>query len=143
MEEVKPDYAVDLSEELTEEELAEIHNQEKMKILWCIEQDAEKKVIEIRPGSSGHISLHGAHEIRHFADVLNEVLVKKGRGERILDKEALIESKKQQIENILLEGDITFGIAQTIIHAIEADLLKDGSTFLNKSGLKNVLPSKT
>lgn len=60
-----------------------------------------------------------------------------------MDREALIESKKQQIENILLEGDITFGIAQTIIHAIEADLLKDGSTFLNKSGLKNVLPSKT
>lgn len=74
MEEVKPDYAVDLSEELTEEELAEIHNQEKMKTLWCIEQDAEKEVIEIRPGSSGYVSLHGAQEIKHFVDVLEETI---------------------------------------------------------------------
>lgn len=56
------------------------------------------------------------------------------------DIAALIESKKQQIEKILMEDDITFGVAKSIIQAVEADLLGDGNTFLNKSSLKNVLP---
>ena len=59
------------------------------------------------------------------------------------DSTSLVEDKKQQIEKILTEGDITFGMAKTIIQSIEADLLRDGSTFLNKSMLKNVLPLKT
>ena len=56
------------------------------------------------------------------------------------DIAALIESKKQQIEKILMEEDITFGVAKTIIQSIEADLFRDGDAFLNKSSLKNVFP---
>ena len=59
------------------------------------------------------------------------------------DTAALIESKKQQIEKILMEEDITFGVAKTVIQAVEADLLGNGNTFLNKSALKNVLPLKS
>lgn len=56
------------------------------------------------------------------------------------DTGALIESMKQRIEKMLMEEDITFGVAKSIIQAVEADLLGDGNTFLNKSALKNVLP---
>ena len=56
------------------------------------------------------------------------------------DKAELIEDKIQQIEKILMEEDITFGVAKTIIQSIEADLFRDGDAFLNKSSLKNVFP---
>lgn len=56
------------------------------------------------------------------------------------DTAALIESMKQRIEKMLMEEVSTFGVAKSIIQAVEADLLGDGNTFLNKSALKNVLP---
>ena len=56
------------------------------------------------------------------------------------DKAELIEDKIQQIEKILMEEDITFVVAKTIIQSIEADLFRDGDAFLNKSSLKNVFP---
>lgn len=73
--EEKIDYILDMSElDISEKELAEIPNQEKMKTLWCIEQDIENKVIKICPRSDDCISLHGAHEARHFIEVLEEVI---------------------------------------------------------------------
>ena len=59
------------------------------------------------------------------------------------DIATLIECKKQQIEKILMEADMTFGMAKTVIQAVEADLLGNGNTFLNKSALENVLPFKS
>lgn len=71
---IKPDYEVALKEEPTEEEMEKIQDQEKMKIAWCIEQDPEKKAIDIRPGSDGHISLSGVQEARHFVEVLEGII---------------------------------------------------------------------
>jgi len=65
------DYVLEFTDEMTEAELAEV---EKMKTLWYIEQDPEKKIIEIRPGSDNRISIHGAQEARHFIEVLQEVI---------------------------------------------------------------------
>jgi len=59
------------------------------------------------------------------------------------DKIILIESKKQQIKEILQAEDITYGMAKTIIQRVEAELLGGGDTFLNKSKLKDVSPFKT
>ena len=59
------------------------------------------------------------------------------------DSITLIESKKQQIKEILESEDITYGMAKTIIQKVEAELLEGGNTFLNKSKLKNVSPFKT
>lgn len=72
MDEEKYDY--EFSEEATEAWLAEIPDPEKMKTLWYIELDPEKKVVEIRSGSEGCISLHGAKEVRHFIKVLEETI---------------------------------------------------------------------
>ena len=58
------------------------------------------------------------------------------------DKVLLIESKKNQIKEILMEGDITFGMAKSIIQAVEVDILSNGNTFLNKSKLTSVFPSE-
>lgn len=71
--EEKPDYEIEFSEEMTEE-LKNLPGAEEMKIMWYIEQDPEKKVIEIRPGSEGCISLHGAQEVRFFIEVLEETI---------------------------------------------------------------------
>lgn len=60
----------ELSEETIETESTGVSDLEKMKTLWCIEQDPEKKEIEIRPGSDGCISLHEAQEALHFIKVL-------------------------------------------------------------------------
>ncbi len=65
------DYVLEFADEMTEAELAEV---EKMKTLWYIEQDPEKKIIEIRPGNDNCISLHGAQEARHFIEVLEEAI---------------------------------------------------------------------
>lgn len=59
------------------------------------------------------------------------------------DSTRLLESKKQQIKEILESEDITYGMAKAIIQRVEAELLEGGDTFLNKSKLKNVSPFKT
>lgn len=64
--------------------------------------------------------------------------------ENMYDKEQILimEEKEKQIFEILIEGDITFGMAKSIIERIEADLMKKGDTFLKQSKLNNVSPSK-
>lgn len=57
-------------------------------------------------------------------------------------KAALIEDKKRQIMEILCDEDITFGMARTILNAIEAEFLKNGNTFLNRAMFKNVFPCR-
>ena len=52
----------------------------------------------------------------------------------------LFEAKKQQIKEILESEDMTYGMAKTIIQAVEADLLKGGDIFLNRSKFKNISP---
>ncbi len=58
--------------ETTETDSEEIPDIEKMKILWYIEQDPEKKVIQIRPANDNCILLHGAQEAKHFIKILEE-----------------------------------------------------------------------
>lgn len=55
-------------------------------------------------------------------------------------KQGLIETKTQQIKEILESEDITYGMAKTIIQRVEAELLKSGDIFLNMSKFKNVSP---
>lgn len=55
----------------------------------------------------------------------------------------LIEKKEKQIKNILLEDNITFGMAKRLIQRIEVELLQEGDTYLRKTNLKNVPPYKT
>lgn len=74
MEEVKPDYEIELSEEITEEEMESLPEARKMKTAWYIVQDPEKKVIEIRPGSEGCISLNRAHDARFFIEILEKAI---------------------------------------------------------------------
>lgn len=54
-------------------------------------------------------------------------------------KAALIESKIKQIKKILMEKDVTFGVAKAVIHAVEAELLEAGDVFLNKEAIINVI----
>ncbi len=63
--------AIELSEKVPEVDLEEI---KKMKTLWCIELDLKKKIIAIRPGNDGCISLRGAQEAWHFIKVLKETI---------------------------------------------------------------------
>lgn len=58
------------------------------------------------------------------------------------EKIEFMRKKEQQIMDILLEEDMTFGMAKSIIQRVEADLLNNGNTFLYKSDLKNVFPSE-
>ncbi len=58
-------------------------------------------------------------------------------------KEKLFEEKKRQILKILDAEDITYGMAKSIIQAVEAELMEKGNTFLSRSMLKNVFPHKT
>lgn len=74
MAEVKPDYEIELSEEKTEEAMEALQETIKMKTAWYIEQDPEKKVIEIRPGSDGCISLNRAHDARFFIEILEKAI---------------------------------------------------------------------
>lgn len=64
--------------------------------------------------------------------------------ENMYDKEQILimEEKEKKIFDILTEGDITFGMAKSIIERIEADLMKKGDTFLKQSKLNSVSPSK-
>lgn len=73
MDKEKPDYEMELSEAEIEEEIT-APGMEKAETAWCIEQDAEKRIIEIRPGSDGCISLQGAYEARNFVNVLEEAI---------------------------------------------------------------------
>lgn len=70
MKEIEPDYEIEISET----EVAETSDLQKMKTSWYMEPDSEKKVIEIRPGSDDCISLHGAQEAKHFIGVLEEII---------------------------------------------------------------------
>lgn len=60
--------------------------------------------------------------------------------ENMYDKEQILimEEKEKKIFDILTEGDITFGMAKSIIERIEADLMKKGDTFLKQSRFENV-----
>ena len=51
--------------------------------------------------------------------------------------EELMEKKENQIKEILMSDDISYGMAKSIIHKIEAELLEKGNAFLNGSKLKN------
>lgn len=55
-------------------------------------------------------------------------------------KQELIETKTQQIKEILESEDITYGVAKAIIQRVEAELLKSGDIFLNMSKFKNASP---
>lgn len=68
--EIKPDYEIELSEE----EMEVLPEAGKIEIAWYIEQDPEKKVIEIRPGSGGCISLNRAHDARFFIEILEKAI---------------------------------------------------------------------
>ena len=52
----------------------------------------------------------------------------------------LFEVKTQQIKEILESEDITYGMAKMIIQKVEAELLKSGDIFLNRSKFKNISP---
>lgn len=52
----------------------------------------------------------------------------------------LFEVKTQQIKEILETEDITYGMAKMIIQNVEAELLKSGDIFLNRSKFKNISP---
>ncbi len=55
------------------------------------------------------------------------------------DGNNLLEAEKEsQIIEILRDERITFGAALTIIHRVEADILKDGDTFLKAEAFRNV-----
>lgn len=58
------------------------------------------------------------------------------------EKKKLMEEKEQQIRDILMEGDITFGMARSIVQRIEAGLLREGDTYLMKTRLTDVSPSR-
>lgn len=67
-------------------------------------------------------------------------LFRKGR-KRMSDAEIkLFEVKTQQIKEILESEDITYGMARMIIQKVEAELLKSGDIFLNRSKFKNISP---
>jgi hypothetical protein len=57
--------------ETTETDSESLSDIEK-KILWYIEQDPEKKVIQIRPANDNCILLHGAQEAKYFIEILKE-----------------------------------------------------------------------
>lgn len=46
----------------------------KIPIRWWIEIDPKGKVIEIRPGDSGCISLYGAQDARNFINKIEEAI---------------------------------------------------------------------
>ena len=50
----------------------------------------------------------------------------------------LFEVKTQQIKEILESEDITYGMAKMILQKVEAELLKSGDIFLNRSKFKNI-----
>ncbi len=52
----------------------------------------------------------------------------------------LFEVKTQQIKEILESEDITYGMAKMILQKVEAELLKSGDIFLNRSKFKNISP---
>lgn len=59
----------------------------------------------------------------------------------MLDTEIkLFDAKAQQIKEILESEDITYGMARMIIQKVEAELLKSGDIFLNRSEFKNISP---
>lgn len=49
---------------------------------------------------------------------------------------------ESQIMEILMDERITFGAALSIIHRVEADILKDGDTFLKAEAFRNVSHAK-
>lgn len=67
------DYLLNTSEEMTEECSGE-SDAGKMMVQWYLEIDPEKKVIEIRPGDSGCISLYGAQGARNFIKAIEEAI---------------------------------------------------------------------
>lgn len=70
--EEKIDYIFDtLEESITKSEGL---NSKKMKTLWHIEQDPQKKRIEIYSGSDGCISLPGVQEAKQFIEVLEKAI---------------------------------------------------------------------
>lgn len=62
-----------------------------------------------------------------------------------MEKEKLLklyEEKERQIKNILIDENMTYGMAKHIIQRIEADLSKEGEMFLRGSLLKNISPTE-
>ncbi|MCI9078325.1 MAG: hypothetical protein HFH68_05275 [Lachnospiraceae bacterium] len=68
----KPDYIFNVSEEITEEEIADVPEAEKKLFRYFIEHNPEKKIIEIRPGNGDCIELHGAHEVKDFVKTIQD-----------------------------------------------------------------------
>ena len=50
----------------------------------------------------------------------------------------LIKKKEDEIKKILMDDSITYGMAKTILNRLEAELLREGETFLRKTKYKNV-----
>lgn len=57
-----------------------------------------------------------------------------------LESNKIIQDKEKQILNILLDGNITFGVAKNIIQKVEAKLFSNGNTYLARTQLENVFP---
>lgn len=70
--EIKPDYEIELSKEMVEEESEHMLEVGQMKTAWYIEQDLDEKAIRIRPGSDSCISLNGAHDARFFIEIVGK-----------------------------------------------------------------------
>lgn len=62
--------------------------------------------------------------------------------ENTILKQRIIEEKEEQIKEILQDERLTYGAALSIIRRIEADILKDGDTFLRSVPFKNISPRK-
>ncbi len=71
---MKVNYEIDLAEEIKEAELEDVSEAEKMLIRYVIEHDPKKKVIEIRPGSSGCILLRGVQDAMNFIEEIEDII---------------------------------------------------------------------
>lgn len=52
-------------------------------------------------------------------------------------KELMIE-KEKMIKEILTDGTVTYGMAKSIIQRVEAELLREGATYLKQVNYRNV-----
>ncbi len=73
MMEEKVDYTFDTLED-TADAFVGKPDTVKIPIRWWIEIDLKGKVIEIRPGDSGCISLYGAQDARNFINEIKEAI---------------------------------------------------------------------
>lgn len=69
---MKTDYTIDLSDEITEEELEGMQEETKELVRFFIEHNPEKKVIEIYPANGNHISLHGVGDVNNFIKAIQD-----------------------------------------------------------------------